>query len=115
MPLNRGGFLDAKPVVKKGDRVEKGQLLADSNQTREGRVALGRNLVTAIMPYYRHNYEDGTVISESAAKKLTSANIFGLSQNLNANSSMNAGRFRPVASTTRSMQRTGRKSTWRPA
>ncbi|MCH8838259.1 MAG: hypothetical protein IIA60_10755 [Candidatus Marinimicrobia bacterium] len=79
MPLNREGFLDAKPLVKKGDRAEKGQLLAVSNQIREGRVFLGRGLITAIMPYYGHNYEDGTVISESAAKKLTSENIYDLS------------------------------------
>ena len=71
MPLNRGGFLDATPLVKKGDKVSKGQILADSNQTRGGHLAIGRNLVTAIMPYYGHNYEDGTVISESTAKKLT--------------------------------------------
>ena len=93
MPLNRGGFLDAKPLVKKGDRVEKKQLLADSNQTRAGRVSLGRNLITAIMPYYGHNYEDGIVISESAAKKLTSEHICDQSQKLNANSSTSAGRF----------------------
>ena len=93
MPLNRGGFLDAKPVVKKGDRVEKGQLLADSNQTRAGRVSLGRNLITAIMPYYGHNYEDGTVISESAAKKLTSEHIYDLSQKLPTNATTSAGRF----------------------
>ena len=40
LPLNRGGFLDAKPLVKKGDIVQKGQLLADSNQSRGGEVAL---------------------------------------------------------------------------
>ena len=93
MPLNRGGFLDAKPLVKKGDIVQKGQLLADSNQSRGGEVALGRNLITAIMPYYGHNYEDGTVISESAAKKLTSEHIYDLSQKLTPNASTSAGRF----------------------
>ena len=54
---------------------------------------MGRNLVTAIMPYYGRNYEDGTVISESAAKKLTSEHIYDLSQKLHANAITSAGRF----------------------
>ena len=93
MPLNRGAFIDAKPLVKTGDKVKKNQVLADSNMSTLGRLALGRNLITAIMPYYDHNYEDGTVISESAAKKLTSEHIYDLIQKLNANASTSAGRF----------------------
>ena len=93
LPLNRGGFLVAKALVKKGDLAEKRHLFAGTNQSRGGEVALGRNLITAIMPYYGHNYEDGTVISESAAKKLTNENIYNLSLELNANSSTSAGRF----------------------
>ena len=62
LPLNRGGFLVAKALVKKGDLAEKRHLFAGTNQSRGGEGALGRNLITAIMPYYGHNYEDGTVI-----------------------------------------------------
>ena len=93
MSLNRGGVLDAKSLVKKGDRVEEGQDLADSNQSRGRELALGRNIPIALMPYYGHNYEDGTVSSESAAKKLTSAKIYDLSQKPNASSWTSAGRL----------------------
>ena len=62
LPLNRGGFLVAKALVKKGNLAEKRHLFAGTNQSRGGEGALGRNLITAIMPYYGHNYEDGTVI-----------------------------------------------------
>ena len=50
MPLDRGSFPHSEPLVKKGDEVKKGQLLADANRTQGGGVALGRNLITAIMP-----------------------------------------------------------------
>jgi len=52
-PLNSGGFLDGKPLVKKGDRVEKGQLFTASNQTRAGHLALGLDLNTTSTPYHR--------------------------------------------------------------
>lgn len=73
--LNRKSFLDHKSVVKVGDKVKKGQLLADSNFTKDGTLALGTNLKTAYLPYGGLNFEDGIVISETAAKKLTSEHI----------------------------------------
>ena len=51
LPLNRRAFIDSKPLVKRGDRVSRGQLLADVNYTLGGRLALGVNLTTAVMPY----------------------------------------------------------------
>ena len=51
LPLNRGAFIDSKPLVKRGDRVSRGQLLADVSYTIGGKLALGVNLTTAVMPY----------------------------------------------------------------
>ena len=58
--------------MKKGDRIVKGQVIADTNNTRNGVLALGKNLLTAVMPWKGYNYEDGIVISENTAKTLTS-------------------------------------------
>jgi len=58
--------------VKPGDKVTKGQSLGDSNFTKDGKLALGRNLKVAYMPYKGMNHEDGIVVSRTAAKKLTS-------------------------------------------
>lgn len=62
--------------VKAGDKVEAGQHLGDSNYTRDGVLALGINLNTAYIPYYGYNSNDAVVISESAAKKLTSEHMY---------------------------------------
>jgi DNA-directed RNA polymerase beta subunit/DNA-directed RNA polymerase beta' subunit len=75
-PLNDSkSFMHSLPNVKVGDKVEKGQLLADSNYTKDGTLALGTNLRVTYLPYKGYNFEDGIVISESAAKKLTSEHM----------------------------------------
>lgn len=75
--LNRKSFLHHDTSgLKVGDRVTKGQLLADSNFTKDGDLALGVNLKTAYLPYKGYNFEDGIVITESAAKKLTSEHVY---------------------------------------
>jgi DNA-directed RNA polymerase beta subunit/DNA-directed RNA polymerase beta' subunit len=74
--LNRKSFLHHTPVVKEGDKVKAGQLLAESNFTRGGTLALGTNLRAAYIPYKGYNFEDGIVISQSAAEKLTSEHIY---------------------------------------
>lgn len=66
---------DSEIRVKPGDKVKKGDLLADTTFTRDGVLSLGTNLETAYMPFHGLNYEDGIVISESAARKLTSLHI----------------------------------------
>lgn len=63
------------PIVKPGDNVKTGQVLADSSFTRGGTLAIGKNLLTALLPDRGHTFEDGISISESAAKKLTSRHI----------------------------------------
>lgn len=75
-PLNADkSFLHSEPLVKPGDRVQKGQPLADTNFTRGGSLALGTNLKVGYMPYKGYNFEDGVVISESAAEKLSSEHL----------------------------------------
>lgn len=72
-PLNGGkNMLNAEAVVKKGDRVARGQTIADTNYTKGGELALGTNMRVAYVPYHGLNFEDGIVVSETAAKKLTS-------------------------------------------
>ena len=75
-PLNGSKhMLTAEPVVKVGDMVRKGQVLADTNFTKGGKLSLGTNLRVAYIPYKGYNFEDGIVISESAAQKLTSLHL----------------------------------------
>lgn len=74
--LNRKSFLHHTPLVKEGDKVKKDQLLAESNFTKGGTLALGTNLRAAYIPYKGYNFEDGIVISQAAADKLTSEHIY---------------------------------------
>ncbi len=75
-PLNDNkSAINSQPLVKVGDTVKKGQLVADTNFTRNGKLALGKNLEVSYMPYQGYNFEDGIVISETAAKKLTSEHM----------------------------------------
>jgi len=74
--LNRKSFLHHDlSALTKGQKVKEGELLADNNFTVDGELALGTNLKTAYLPYKGYNFEDGIVITESAAKKLTSEHI----------------------------------------
>ncbi len=82
-PANQKGYLRNIAAVKPGQEVKPGQLLAYSNYTdKDGLAAVGVNLRTAYMPYKLLNYEDGIVISESAARKLTSEHMNHYSLNL---------------------------------
>jgi DNA-directed RNA polymerase subunit beta' len=76
-PLNDAkSVLHSTPIVKVGDKVAKGQVLADTNYSKNGVLALGRNLRTAYLDFKGLNYEDGLVISETAAKKLSSHHMY---------------------------------------
>jgi DNA-directed RNA polymerase beta' subunit len=75
-PLNQKTYIHHLPVVKEGDLVKRGQLLADTNYTDKGVLALGKNLTVAYLPYPGLTFEDGIVITESASKKLASQHIF---------------------------------------
>jgi DNA-directed RNA polymerase beta subunit/DNA-directed RNA polymerase beta' subunit len=75
-PLNGGrNLLNSEALVKAGDKVRKGQLIADSNYSKDGVLALGTNIRTAYLPYHGLNFEDGVVISESASEMMTSDHL----------------------------------------
>ena len=61
---NQDTILHHRPVVHVGDKIKKGDLLADGPSSDMGELALGRNLLIAILPYEGYNYEDAIVISE---------------------------------------------------
>lgn len=61
---NQGTCINQRPIVKKGDRIEKGQPIADGPSTDHGELALGRNVLIAFMPWEGYNYEDAILISE---------------------------------------------------
>ncbi|MBI9057941.1 MAG: DNA-directed RNA polymerase subunit beta [Labilibaculum sp.] len=65
---NQGTTMDLKPIVAKGDKVVKGQILTQGYATQLGELALGRNLKVAFMPWKGYNYEDAIVISERIVK-----------------------------------------------
>ncbi|WP_339611043.1 DNA-directed RNA polymerase subunit beta [uncultured Planktosalinus sp.] len=65
---NQGTNINLKPIVKKGDRVSKGQVLCQGYATENGELALGRNMKVAFMPWKGYNFEDAIVISEKVVR-----------------------------------------------
>ena len=65
---NQGTCINLKPIVKKGDKVTKGQVLCEGYATSDGELALGRNLKVAFMPWKGYNFEDAIVISEKVVR-----------------------------------------------
>jgi DNA-directed RNA polymerase subunit beta len=66
---NQNTCMNLRPVVRKGDRVKKGQVLCEGYATSKGDLALGRNLMVAFMPWKGYNFEDAIVISEKVVKE----------------------------------------------
>lgn len=66
---NQNTSINTRPLVSEGDRVEKGQVLADGPATDRGELALGRNVLVAFMPWNGYNFEDAIVISERLVKR----------------------------------------------
>ncbi|MBC9798655.1 DNA-directed RNA polymerase subunit beta, partial [Sinomicrobium weinanense] len=66
---NQGTSINLKPIVKKGDRVAKGQVLCEGYATQQGELALGRNMQVAFMPWKGYNFEDAIVISEKVVRE----------------------------------------------
>ncbi len=66
---NQSTIINLKPIVRKGDRVEKGQVLCEGYATENGELALGRNMKVAFMPWKGFNFEDAIVISERVVRE----------------------------------------------
>ncbi len=66
---NQNTCLNHRPIVRKGDRVQAGQILADSSCTEKGELALGRNVLGAFIPWRGYNFEDAIIVSEKLIKE----------------------------------------------
>ena len=66
---NQSTSINLKPIVRKGDRVKKGQVLCQGYATEKGELALGRNMKVAFMPWKGYNFEDAIVISEKVVRE----------------------------------------------
>jgi DNA-directed RNA polymerase subunit beta len=66
---NQNTCINQKPIVKKGQKVRKGSVLADGPCTELGELALGRNVLVAFMPWRGYNFEDAIVVSEKLVKE----------------------------------------------
>ncbi|TEB08293.1 DNA-directed RNA polymerase subunit beta [Pelotomaculum schinkii] len=66
---NQGTCINQKPIVRRNQQVEAGQIIADGPSTEYGELALGRNILVAFMPWEGYNYEDAILVSEKAVKE----------------------------------------------
>lgn len=75
---NQNTTFSQKPIVKVGDKIEAGDIIADGPSMENGELALGKNVLIAFMPWNGYNYEDAVVISESMIRKdyFTSVHIY---------------------------------------
>ena len=73
--LNERTCLNQKPIVKIGQKVKKGQVIADGAATHQGELALGRNVLVAFMSWDGYNFEDAIIISEKLVKNDTYTSI----------------------------------------
>ncbi|TMD58859.1 MAG: DNA-directed RNA polymerase subunit beta [Chloroflexi bacterium] len=74
---NQGTCFNQRPIVRVGQRVQRGDILADSYSTEDGELALGQNILVAFMPWEGGNYEDAIVLSEAMVRddRFTSIHI----------------------------------------
>ena len=83
-PYNRKTSIHQTPIVKVGDKITSGAVVARSNYTDEkGTFAVGKNLKTGYISYKGYNFEDGVVISENASKKMTSEHTYSYEIQIN--------------------------------
>ncbi|MBN2285131.1 MAG: DNA-directed RNA polymerase subunit beta [Tissierellales bacterium] len=61
---NQGTCINQRPIIKKGDRIKKGQIIADGPSTESGEIALGKNLLIGFMTWEGYNYEDAILLNE---------------------------------------------------
>lgn len=95
LPFNMKGFHDdEKSHLKVGDRVKAGQPLTDNNYTKDGKLALGKNLEVAYMPYKGFNHEDGVIVSRSATKKLESNHAYKYEYEMDKGTTADLAKYR---------------------
>jgi DNA-directed RNA polymerase beta' subunit len=75
-PGNQGGYLFQQPRVQANQKVRKGEPLVDAAGIKEGELVLGCNVLVAYMPFFGYNFEDGIVISERLARRMSSRHIY---------------------------------------
>jgi DNA-directed RNA polymerase subunit beta' len=92
-PLNFESYVDSGVLVKTGDEVKRGELLAESNFSKGKDLATGVNLQTAILPYRGQGYEDSFLLSETGAEKLTSMHMLKYEVDRAKNDLLNLSRF----------------------
>src|SRR5208283_3432066 len=73
--LNERTCLNQKPIIKLGQKVKKGQIIADGAATYQGELSLGRNVLVAFMSWDGYNFEDAIIISEKLVKDDTYTSI----------------------------------------
>jgi DNA-directed RNA polymerase subunit beta len=66
---NQGTCINQKPIASQGERIEKGDVIADGPSTHMGELALGRNVLVAFMPWGGYNFEDSILINENISKE----------------------------------------------
>jgi DNA-directed RNA polymerase subunit beta len=69
MRSNAGTCINQKPIVRRGEKVSNGQVIADGPNTERGELALGRNVLVAFMPWNGYNFEDAILISDKVVKE----------------------------------------------
>ncbi|MFW5739148.1 MAG: DUF1365 family protein [Myxococcota bacterium] len=85
--------LHSDPLVKPGDKIKKGQTVADTNYSKNGALSLGTDMRVAYLPHRGYNFEDGIVISESAARKMSSEHMQKLDLKVDDKTHMDRGLF----------------------
>ncbi|MFO7928310.1 MAG: DNA-directed RNA polymerase subunit beta [Candidatus Humimicrobiaceae bacterium] len=81
---NQGTCINQRPLVKEGDKISKGEVIADGPSTSHGELALGKNLLLAFMSWEGYNYEDAIIISEKLVKEDMLSSIHISKQELEA-------------------------------
>ena len=94
-PFNRLTSISYSPIVKVGDKVSKGKMIANSNFTdaKTGAYNLGKNLDVAVYPYKGLSFDDAYVISEKAAKKLTTQRMYEETQDTDNDNVIGKNKF----------------------
>ena len=95
-PLNQNTYLHSIPLVEVGDKVKKGDVLADHNFSKDTVLAIGSNVNVAYMPWKGYNFEDGVVVTESFADKFTSSSMIKKSLYQTKNGITDKSKFRTI-------------------